>query len=672
MDNKKLKNVNNDSDKFMSEELLFHFPIKYQDETRILNIEDLKIGITSQIEVIIQSINISYKPYRQLSVIAYDNTGFIKLRWLNFYPSLLKNIKINSKVRVLGIIRSQLKDLEIIHPIIKDISSNLPETFTPIYYNIPGIKQKDLKRNIEILLNKINIFETLPDDVIKSNNLIPIESAINIIHRPSPRENINNLIDKSHKAWIRLKFDELIARNLFLLKKKSLRLKNQAIPLLENKNLKSLFIDNLDFNLTNSQIKVIKEISHDLTQHYPMNRVLQGDVGSGKTVVAAMSIIQAVANNTQAVLMTPTEILAEQHFNKFVSWFQPVGISVALLTASQKMTKKQEIINQILSGEINLVIGTQAIIQDKIIFKKLGLSIIDEQHKFGVWQRSSLKNKNLKTGSENFIPHQLAMSATPIPRTLAMTILSDIDISTIDEIPAGREMVVTKLISNNRRNELINKISKELEQGKQAYWVCPIIDESEKVALQNAMYTYKEITSIFPPLSIEVIHGKLSQKEKSNIMDNFINGNIRLLIATTIIEVGVDVPNASIMVIENAERFGLAQLHQLRGRIGRGKNKSTCVLLYQEPLSNIAMDRLKVMFETNDGFEIAKKDLDQRGPGEFLGTKQSGAVLFKFVNIYKDQELLEKTKNIASYIHYNYQDLAKKHLERWKFLFKIK
>ncbi|AWD32453.1 ATP-dependent DNA helicase RecG [Candidatus Kinetoplastibacterium sorsogonicusi] len=656
------------SDFISSENFLFFFPIKYQNLTIISKIIDLKIGEKYQIEGIIKNVNITLRPRKQLCAIVADDTGELQIRWLNFYPNLIKKIKIHNKIRLSGTVRKHINNIEIVHPDIINEKSILPTKLTPIYCNIFGLKVNDIKKIIYKLINEKILQETLPKNIIESYNLLSINDAVHTIHFPEISSDIKSLINKTHPAWLRIKFDELVARNLSILSKKNIRFNCRAIPLMKKETSINKFINNLPFSLTNSQIDVIKEISNDLTKPYPMHRILQGDVGSGKTIVAAIAILQAIKNKTQAVLMTPTEILSEQHFKKFSSWFNKLGINIGILTSSQKQNQKNITIQKIVTGEIDLIIGTQAILQDKIIFNRLGLSIIDEQHKFGVWQRSSLKYKNFNNKEYSYIPHQLAMSATPIPRTLAMVILSDIDISTIYELPKGRKPITTKLISNNKKYELIKRIKIEISLGKQAYWVCPIIDQSNKLTLQNVMHTYQEISSALPDINIGIIHGKLTQTEKSAVMNSFIEGNIKILVATTIIEVGVDIENASIMVIENAERFGLAQLHQLRGRIGRGTQNSTCILLYQDPLSEIAMDRLKAMFYTNNGFEIAKKDLQQRGPGEFLGTKQSGDILFKFVDIELDKNLIEPAKQASIYIYENNKELANKHIERWKFI----
>ena len=431
---------------------------------------------------------------------------------------------------------------------------------------------------------------------------------------------------------------------------------------MQKNQLTRQFVEQLAFKLTAAQIKVSAEISRDLAAPYPMQRLLQGDVGSGKTIVAALAALQAIENGFQVAIMVPTEILAEQHFQKLSSWFDPLGLCVVWLSGSQKKKHKQAVLDEIALGAAQLAVGTHALFQDQVLFHQLGLAIIDEQHRFGVHQRLALR---MKGSQSDFVPHQLMMSATPIPRTLSMSYFADLDVSIIDELPPGRAPIVTKLIADNRRDEIIARIQQACQQGKQVYWVCPLIEESETLQLQTALETYENLRKIFPDLSVGLVHGRLPAQEKTEVMTLFKQGEIQLLIATTVIEVGVDVPNASLMVIENAERMGLSQLHQLRGRVGRGSEASICILLFQQPLSEIARKRLKIIFEHTDGFEIARQDLQIRGPGEFLGARQSGMPMLRFADLEQDGELLTAAQAAADEMLSNYSDLAQRHIERW-------
>lgn len=482
------------------------------------------------------------------------------------------------------------------------------------------------------------------------------------LHNPPPDVSVEALQARTHPAWQRIKFDELLAQQL------SMRLhyrqrRSHAAPALAQKNkLAKLLLKQLAFELTAAQIKVSAEISQDLAASHPMQRLLQGDVGSGKTIVAALAALQAIENGFQAALMAPTEILAEQHFQKLSAWFDPLGIQVVWLSGSQKKKQKQAALDDIVLGTAQLAVGTHALFQDQVVFHQLGLAIVDEQHRFGVHQRLALRMKGTLS---NTVPHQLMMSATPIPRTLSMSYFADLDVSIIDELPPGRAPIVTKLIADNRRDEIIARIQHACQQGKQVYWVCPLIEESETLQLQTAMETYENLSQIFPDLSVGLVHGRLATQDKTAVMASFKQGEIQLLVATTVIEVGVDVPNASLMVIENAERMGLSQLHQLRGRVGRGSEASICILLFQQPLSEIARKRLKIIFEHTDGFEIARQDLQLRGPGEFLGARQSGVPMLRFADLEQDGELLSAAQATANEMLNDYPDLAQRHIERW-------
>jgi ATP-dependent DNA helicase RecG len=474
------------------------------------------------------------------------------------------------------------------------------------------------------------------------------------------------LEERTHPAWRRIKFDELLAQQLSMRLHYRQRRSGSAPVLLKKNNLTKVLLESLPFELTSGQKKAFSEISRDLAAGHPMQRLLQGDVGSGKTVVAALAVLQAIENNYQAALMAPTEILAEQHYQKLSAWLSPLlgplDIKIAWLSGNQKKKQREIMLSTVAEGSAMLAVGTHALFQEQVEFDRLGLVIIDEQHRFGVHQRLALRMKGAKTG---LVPHQLMMSATPIPRTLSMSYYADLDVSVIDGLPPGRTPIVTKLVADTRRDEVTARIREACHAGKQAYWVCPLIEESEALQLKTALETYEMLSLTFPDLKIGLIHGRLPAQEKSAVMESFKQGEIQLLVATTVIEVGVDVANASLMVIEHAERMGLSQLHQLRGRVGRGMEASICILLYQKPLSATAQERLKIIFENTDGFEIARQDLQLRGPGEFLGARQSGVPMLRFADLEKDGDLLNAARSVAEELLCNHAETAKRHLQRW-------
>jgi len=500
----------------------------------------------------------------------------------------------------------------------------------------------------------------LPDSVRESLKLMPFEPAIRLLHNPPPDVDEYALAERTHPAWIRVKFDELLAQQLSMKRAQVARRQQGAPVLAEAGALTTAFLNALPFSLTGAQQRVLDEIRADLKASFPMQRLLQGDVGSGKTIVAALAAAQAIDCGYQAALMAPTEILAEQHFRKIAAWMEPLGVTVAWLTGSLKKRDKEEARARIESGEARLIIGTHALIQQEVEFAKLGLVIVDEQHRFGVAQRLTLRNKGV--GS---VPHQLMMSATPIPRTLAMTYFADLEVSVIDELPPGRTPIVTRLVSQDRRDEVIERVHAAALEGRQVYWVCPLIEESEALQLQTATDTFELLSAALPDLRVGLVHGRLKPADKQRVMDAFVRGELQLLVATTVIEVGVDVPNASLMVIEHAERFGLSQLHQLRGRVGRGSAASVCLLMYQGPLGPVAKERLGIMRETADGFEIARRDLDIRGPGEFLGARQSGQAMLRFADLERDQWLVEKARDLSQQLLTEAPDIADTHLARW-------
>jgi ATP-dependent DNA helicase RecG len=549
-----------------------------------------------------------------------------------------------------------------VHPVVKTVQEGdvLPQALTPVYPAGEGLSQTLLRKAITSALIRFDFSDTLPDALRTTLQLIPFEQAIRLLHNPPADCDEYALMERTHPAWTRVKFDELLAQQLSM-KRAQVARRQQGAPSLGMKgSLCRAFNAALPFALTGAQQRVLTEIRKDITASYPMQRLLQGDVGSGKTIVAALAAVQAIDNGYQAVLMAPTEILAEQHFRKIAALIEPFGVQVVWLTGSLKKREKEAARELIESGTAQLVIGTHALIQEDVLFARLGLVIVDEQHRFGVAQRLTLRNKGVDQ-----IPHQLMMSATPIPRTLAMTYYADLEVSVIDELPPGRTPIMTRLIDQDRRDEVIERVHAAALEGKQIYWVCPLIEESEALQLQTATDTYATLTAALPDLRIGLVHGRLKTAEKQQVMDAFARGELHLLVATTVIEVGVDVPNASLMVIEHAERFGLSQLHQLRGRVGRGSAASVCLLLYQAPLGMIAKQRLAIMRETTDGFEIARRDLEIRGPGEFLGARQSGQAMLRFANLETDQWLVEKARDLAADLLLHQKDIAEAHLARW-------
>lgn len=656
-------------------DLILHLPIRYEDETQLHSIahacSHALPGKDFQVEGIIQSTEISLSGRRQLLIRLADESGTLLLRFLNFYANQVAQMEKGKRLRARGEIRIGLYGAEIIHPICKLVQANepLPHTLTPVYPTTAGLGQAYLRKAIHSALLRTPLTETLPVSILQTT-LKPLQlesftNAVRFLHSPSAQADQHALAERQHPAWRRIKFDELLAQQLSFKRAYAQRRILSAPPIPKQMNSNAWVTQlckHLPFNLTTAQQKVWHEISDDLAQPHPMQRLLQGDVGSGKTIVAAMAAVHVLEQGYQVALMVPTELLAEQHFQKFSAWLAPLNIDVLWLTGNLQSSKKKSMQKQIANGEAKIVIGTHALIQKGITFLNLGLVIIDEQHRFGVAQRLALRQLNLH---EHITPHQLMMSATPIPRTLAMTYYADLEVSTIDSLPPGRTPVLTRVISETRRSEVIERIHHAVQNGRQIYWVCPLIEESEALQLQTAVDTYEHLCQALPELAIGLIHGRLTQTEKAELMLRFIHNQIQLLVATTVIEVGVDVPNASLMVIEHAERFGLAQLHQLRGRVGRGNAQSACILLYQGPLSYQAKQRLATLRETNDGFVIAQRDLEIRGPGEFLGAKQSGQALLRFADLNHDNDLVEFAQHTAELLLNEFPQAATEHLERW-------
>ena len=649
------------------ESLILHLPLRYEDETQIQDIAALRPGMSAQVEGEIVRSDVILKPRRQLTAVLRDDTAEVGLRWLTFYPSQQAQMQAGKRWRVRGEVRGGLYGYELIHPRISTPGAPLSVALTPIYPTTDGLSQPSLRKAITQALRSAAMQDTLPAALLEKLDLMPFEEAVRTLHAPTPEMDAHALIEHEHPAWTRIKFDELLAQQLSLAAARAARQSKQAQPFTHktNQSLVANLKNSLPFKLTGAQQRVSDEIAADLGRSFPMYRLLQGDVGSGKTVVAALAALQAIDHGAQVALMAPTEILGEQHYVKLKSWCDPLGIRVCWLAGSVSAKDRREALQAIRSGEAKLVVGTQALIQESVDFHALGLIIVDEQHRFGVTQRLTLSRKGEHLGLTDWVPHQLTMSATPIPRTLAMTFYADLEVSSIDELPPGRTPVVTKLIASDRRSELIQHIAQACDKGQQTYWVCPLVEESEALDLQTAVDTHKDLAEALVGFNVGLVHGRLPTAEKARVMQAFRMGEIDVLVATTVIEVGVDVPNASMMVIEHAERFGLAQLHQLRGRVGRGALQSVCVLLYQTPLSLIARQRLKAMYETQDGFEIAQRDLELRGPGELLGARQSGMALLKFADLATDSSLVNLAREVAKDLRQYAPEVVEKHLDRW-------
>ena len=656
-------------------DLALHLPLRYEDETRIVPLQDTRDGEMVQIEGQITHSEVTFQPRRQLRVTLDDGTDTCVLRFLNFYPSHQKTLSVGALVRARGEIRGGFIHREMVHPSFKLAGGELPGALTPVYPSVAGLPQAYLRKVVLGGLGRADLRETIPEVFTSQNMPCRIQSlgdALSFLHHPTPDVALATLEDRTHPAWQRLKAEELLAQQLSQLQARGVRSAMRAPPLLKpglqntQCSLHDQLLERLPFRLTAAQQRVGGEIAADLQKHIPMHRLLQGDVGSGKTVVAALAAARCMDAGWQCALMAPTEILAEQHFRKLISWLEPLGIQTAWLTGSQKPKERRQALAMIATGQAMLVVGTHAVIQDKVVFKNLALTIIDEQHRFGVAQRLALRSKMTDSGQE---PHLLMMTATPIPRTLAMSYYADLDVSTIDELPPGRTPIVTKVVSDARRSEVVERIRGQIAEGRQVYWVCPLIEESESIDLVDATETHEALSAALPDTLIGLLHSRMPVAEKKAVMSLFTEGLIGVLVSTTVIEVGVDVPNASLMVIEHAERFGLSQLHQLRGRVGRGAAASACVLLYclgdAPRLGETARARLKAMVQTNDGFEIARRDLEIRGPGEFLGARQSGAPLLRFADLETDTAWLAWARRVAPLMLDQHAELAQRHILRW-------
>ncbi|WP_428420963.1 ATP-dependent DNA helicase RecG [Methylibium sp.] len=645
-------------------DLALHLPLRYEDETRVARLADTREGETVQIEGTVRDSRVELRPRRQLVVRLDDGSGELVLRFLHFYPSHQKTLAVGTRLRVRGELRGGFLGREMVHPTFRAVSDDTPlaTALTPVYPTSAQLPQAYLRKVVASALNRAPLDELLPAGSVPTG-LPGLKQALQFLHHPAPEVMLATLEDHSHPAWQRLKFDELLAQQLSqrLAQRERARLRAPALRA-QAGGLHEQLLAVLPFQLTAAQRRVAEEIARDLARPQPMNRLLQGDVGSGKTVVAALAAAIAIDAGWQCALMAPTEILAEQHFRKLVGWLAPLGLQIAWLTGSRKGKARTRMLERVASGEARLIVGTHAVIQDRVEFERLGLAVIDEQHRFGVAQRLALRRKLEDSPLE---PHLLMMSATPIPRTLAMTYFADLDVSTIDELPPGRTPIVTKVFADGRRDSVIARIQGEVAKGRQVYWVCPLIEESETLDLQNATETHALLSEALPGARVGLLHGRLPAAEKAAVMSLFTGGQMAVLVSTTVIEVGVDVPNAGLMVIEHAERFGLSQLHQLRGRVGRGSVASVCVLLYTPPLSDTGKARLRAMAETGDGFEIARRDLEIRGPGEFMGARQSGAALLRFADLTEDGALLERARQLAPQLLDRDPRAAQAHVDRW-------
>ena len=707
------------------DDLVLHLPLRYEDETRLVPIGSLVHGSSAQIQATVTRAEVT-RGRRALQVWVNDGTGELQLRFLHFYPSQLTQLQPGRLVRAYGELRVGLFGREMVHPRYRMVSEDtpLPDRLTPVYPTVAGLGQATLRREIDRALADCRWQDTLPPALLTAlmsgagagkqasgrsgadpvasllAGLPPLLESLRLIHHPPPGTDLEALLERRTPACQRIVLEELVAQQLSLRRARQLRAGQRGQPL-ANRDGEAALLASLPFALTGAQRRVCDEIAADLARQQPMNRLLQGDVGSGKTVIAALAAMVAVGSGWQATLMAPTEILARQHYERLSPWLEPLGVRVGWLAGSLGAAAKRRVKQAVAAGEVDVLIGTHALIEDSVVFPRLALAIVDEQHRFGVAQRLALRGEGTRdagtaaeeaeragatqdtaqaaagqdgrvrsaaeghTGEGGFLPHQLMMTATPIPRTLAMTFYADLDVSVIDELPPGRQPVTTKLIADSRRDQVVENVGRWVAEGRQAYWVCPLVEESEALDLQNAIDTREQLQAALPQVRTGLVHGRLSAAEKDEVMAAFKAGELDLLVATTVIEVGVDVPNASLMVIEHAERFGLSQLHQLRGRVGRGTAQSLCVLLYRHPPGAIARERLATMRETQDGFEIARRDLELRGPGELLGARQSGAMLLRFADLGRDAPLVDIAHALSERLLEARPDVVEAHLDRW-------
>ncbi|EKN4764934.1 ATP-dependent DNA helicase RecG [Yersinia enterocolitica] len=650
------------------QDLLLHLPLRYEDRTRLYRIGDLLPGLSVTVEGEVLRSDISFGRRRMMTCQISDGSGVLTLRFFNFNAAMKNSLSPGKHVIAYGEAKRGNTGPEIIHPEYRvhgeNIGVELQESLTPVYPTTEGIRQATLRKLIDqalAMLDSSVIAELLPIEL--SRSLISLPEAIHTLHRPPADIQLADLEQGKHPAQRRLIMEELLAHNLSMLAVRAGAQSYRALPLLPEEQLKQRFLAALPFTPTHAQQRVVAEIEQDMTHNFPMMRLIQGDVGSGKTLVAALAALRAIAHGKQVALMAPTELLAEQHANTFRQWLEPLGLEVGWLAGKQKGKARLAQQEAVASGQVSMVVGTHAMFQEQVQFSGLALVIIDEQHRFGVHQRLALWEKGEEQG---FHPHQLIMTATPIPRTLAMTAYADLDTSVIDELPPGRTPVTTVAIPDTRRSDVIQRVKNAcLEEGRQAYWVCTLIEESELLEAQAAEVTCEELKIALPEIKVGLVHGRMKGPEKQAVMLAFKQGELQLLVATTVIEVGVDVPNASLMIIDNPERLGLAQLHQLRGRVGRGAVASHCVLLYKTPLSKTAQMRLQVLRDSNDGFVIAQRDLEIRGPGEILGTRQTGSAEFKVADLLRDQAMIPEVQRVARHLHQQYPEHAQALIERW-------
>ena len=651
-------------------DLLFHLPFRYQDRTKIQTISELSIGDHAVVEGKIHSISFPKGGRTRLLCRIEDESGKLHLRFFYMNSYQQKQFQTGLRLRSFGEIRLGKYGFEMIHPECHILQGDnllpLDEGLTPIYPTTEGLSQNLFRKLTDQVLKMLHdggeFEDILPPSLLRTFTFPVLKDALQFVHRPPKDASLPLLMSGAHIAQKRLIFEELIAHRLSLLRVKE-KVKTQSAPLLgSSHSLINVFLKTLPFELTDAQKKVFSDISSDLKKPYPMLRLVQGDVGSGKTVVAALAILQAIENGYQAALMAPTELLIEQHYHTFKRWFTPLNIEVVILTGQIKNTERKITLDAIENGKAKVILGTHAIFQKDVFFSKLALMVVDEQHRFGVEQRAMLRDKGIDGYCS---PHQLVMTATPIPRTLAMSFYADLDCSTIDVLPPGRIPIVTRVIPNARREDILLRVRETCEKGRQVYWVCPLITESDVLQAESAEKTASLLSSLLPTIRVGLLHGRMKTVEKENIMQQFKEGNISLLVATTVIEVGVDVPNASVMVIENAERMGLSQLHQLRGRVGRGAIESHCLLLYESPLSQLAKERLAIMRDTTDGFKVAERDLQLRGPGEVLGVKQSGDMSLRFADLIRDEALLPNVQEAASLLIRDFPDRVDPLIKRW-------
>jgi ATP-dependent DNA helicase RecG len=660
---------------FTVQDLLFHLPLRYQDRTRIVPLSQLRPGDQVAVEGEIHITQVVIRGRRALIVGISDKRSILYLRFFHFSQAQQKTFQEGRRIQCFGEVRLTKQGLEMIHPeyhfVSNDHQNAVEKSLTPVYPVTEGLHQLSFRKlmlqALGLLRNDLALDELIPEKYLSQYHFPSLKTALLFLHQPPPEVRIDLIAQGQHPAQQRLAFEELLAHHLSLRRLRQNIKKNQAVCLADSANiefkaLENRFLNNLSFQLTQAQKRVTQEIADDLVKAEPMLRLVQGDVGSGKTVVAAISALRAIALNYQVALMAPTELLAEQHYRNFHYWFEPLKIPLIYLSGSIKGKKRTEALEKIKNGEAKMIIGTHALFQKEVVFNHLVVVIVDEQHRFGVHQRLALREKG---GKQQYFPHQLMMTATPIPRTLAMSAYADLDCSVIDELPPGRIPIKTVVIANTRRDEVVERIRLACQEQRQVYWVCTLIEESEVLQAEAAEKTAEYLIKVLPELTIELIHGRMNATEKELKMKAFKNHDIDLLVATTVIEVGVDVPNASLMVIENAERLGLSQLHQLRGRVGRGTVESHCVLLYQNPLGSIAKMRLETMRETGDGFKIAEKDLELRGPGEVLGTRQTGIAQLRIADLIRDRELLPKIQLLSEELLRDYPEKVELLLKRW-------